>query len=256
MSVDIEQFRQGKHPAYNPKKTIAVTQRVLSNWCLRSNYYLDNARRGLVEAERMKVELGSAWAAPLPTGQPVQQLKVVAYDNLEYGLEQTLKAAQMVDGYHEFNKGMAGIQGNLDIGGMPYVYVRPTHRLDLIYDECLSETMKAALSSFLPVRSWIHVLYDCIHSEGLEINWSPGKNYALKNFGAGIRYDSKRYSGDWTNAWLDSSLVLTAVTLWRELNAAIPLWFDDRTLKARNGSLGEADAASLRAGLASIVGPT
>ncbi len=231
-----DEFRQGKDPRYNAKTTIAVTERVLRNWCARSDAYLWVVENCQVQAIRLKQELkqtGRVDGRRLFPHEASYPFEVVSYDNLEYGIEMTLKAAQMVDGYHGLNKdmGIPGFIENFDVGGLTYVYVRPTHRLDTIYNDYLSDAMKDALRRFAPMKECLHRIYDVLHSDMMDVNWAPGSNYSA---GAGqVRYDSKRYTSDWMMARLDPGFVLAMLEPLRQLNEAIPAWFHDRELKAR-----------------------
>ncbi len=244
--AEIEKFRKSKHPSFHPKKTIAVTQRVLSNWCLRSNAYLDNVEHGLARAERLKIELGAEHECPGPEGSPVHAQEVVAYDNLEYAMEKSLKAAMMVDGYHGLNKGLDGIESNCFFErGLRYVFLLPEHRLDRIHG-CLSEEMRSALDAFLPLGGCIQYIYEQLHSEMISINWSPGPNYSLKKPGRDVRWDSKRYTSDWIHAPLDPKFVAVLAVVLRELNAAIPMWFKDKTLTARSDAFDSGKMEVLR----------
>ena len=231
-----EEFRQDKDPRYNAKTTIAVTERVLRNWCARSDAYLWVVKNCQARAILMQHEIaqsGQAAGRAMFRHEVGYPFEIVSYDNLEYGLEMTLKAAQMVDGYHGLNKdlGIPGFIENFDVGGLTYVYVRPTHRLDTIYNDYLSETMKGAVRSFLPMKECLDRIYDVLHSDMMDVNWVPGSNYSA---GAGrVRYDSKRYTSDWMMAQLDPGFVLAMLEPLRQLNDAIPAWFHDRELRAR-----------------------
>ncbi len=231
-----DEFRRGKDPRYNAKTTIAVTERVLRNWCARSDAYLwvvENCQGQVIRLEQEFKQTGKVDGRPVMPLEAGLPFEVVSYDNLEYGIEMTLKAAQMVDGYHELNKdmGIPGFIENFDVGGLTYVYVRPTHRLDTIYNDYLSEAMKGALRSFLPMKECLDHIYGALHSDMLDVNWAPGSNYSAS---AGrVRYDSKRYTSDWIMARLDPRFVLGILGPLGQLNDAIPLWFRDRELKAR-----------------------
>jgi len=159
--------------------------------------------------------------------------EVVSYDNLEYGLEMTLKAAQMVDGYHGLNRDLRipGYIENFEVGSLTYVYIKPTHRLDTIYNEYLSDAMKNALLSFLPMEACLDHIYEMLHSDSMDVNWVAGSNYPARS--GQVRYDSKRYTSDWIMARLDPRFVLGMLGPLRQLNGTIPLWYDDRELKAR-----------------------
>ena len=67
-------------------------------------------------------QAGGRAVFPHETSLPFE---VLSYDNLEYGIEMTLKAAQMVDGYHGLNKdvGIPGFIENFEVGGLTYVYI-------------------------------------------------------------------------------------------------------------------------------------
>ena len=233
----IEDFRASKDPRYNAKTTIAVTERVLHGWCARSDAYLwnvENCQARIIQVEREfpKIEKMNRWVMfPHDASFPYA---VVSDDNLMYGIESTLKAAQLVDGYHEFNKEMniPGFIENFEVGGLTYVYIQPTHRLDTIYNEYLSDAMKKALRDFLPLKEYLDHIYAVLHDESMDLNWAPGRNYSLR---AGrVRYDSKRYTSDWIKTRLDPRFVATMLGPLRQLNSAIPLWFNDRELKARS----------------------
>ena len=232
----MDEFRQSKDPRYNAKTTIAVTERVLCNWCARSDAYLwvvQNCQGQAIRLEQEVKRTGKTDGRPVFPHEAGYPFEVVSYDNLEYGLEMTLKAAQMVDGYHGFNKdmGIPGFIENFEVGGLTYVYVRPTHRLDTIYNDYLSDAMKGALRRFVPMKECLGRIYDVLHSDMMDVNWAPGSNHSA---GAGrVRYDSKRYSSDWMMARLDPGFVLTMLEPLRRLNDAIPGWFRDRELKAR-----------------------
>ena len=136
----------------------------------------------------------------------------------------------MIDGYHEFNTdlGVPGFIGNFEVGSLVYVYVRPTHRLDTIYNEHLSDVMKRAIRSFLDLRELVRVLYEVLHPWTMDHTWAPGTNHSLK---AGrVRYDSKRYTSDWVSARLDPRFVLAILPPLRRLNRAMPDWLHDREL--------------------------
>ena len=231
-----DEFRAGKDPRYNAKTTIAVTERVLRNWCARSDAYLwnvENCQMRAIQLEREVKQTGKMGGRAVFPHEASLPFEVVSYDNLEYGIEMTLKAAQMVDGYHEFNKdmGIPGFIEKFEVGGLPYVYVLPTHRLDTLYNDCLSVTMKEVLRDFLPLKECLDHIYEVLHCESMDLNWVPGSNYSPK---AGrVRYDSKRYTSDWIAARLDPRFVLEMLAPLRQLNDAIPLWFHDRELKAR-----------------------
>ena len=232
----VDEFRRGKDPRYNAKTTIAVTERVLRNWCTRSDAYLwvvENCQGQAIRLEQQLKRTGKVDGRrvfPHEVGLPFE---VVSYDNLEYGIEMTLKAAQMLDGYHGLNKdlGIPGFIENFDVGGLTYVYIRPTHRLDTIYNDYLSEAMKEALRSFLPMKECLDRIYDVLHPDLMDVNWAPGSNYSP---GVGrVRYDSKRYTSDWIASRLDPRFVLAILGPLRQLNRVIPVWFHDRELKAR-----------------------
>ncbi len=152
-------------------------------------------------------------------------------------METTLKAAMMADGYHGLNKGVAGIESNcfFERGGLRYVFVLPEHRLDWIYG-CLSDEMKKALEESLPLKRCIQCICGRLHSEMISIDWARGPNYSLEKHGGDVRWDSKRCTSDWMHAPLEPRLVTVLAVLLRELNAAIPLWFNDETVTARDGS--------------------
>lgn len=231
-----DEFRRSKDPRYNAKTTIAVTERVLGNWCARSDAYLwvvQNCQGQAIRREQEVKRTGKMDGRPVFRLEAGYPFEVVSYDNLEYGLEMTLKAAQMVDGYHGLNRdlGIPGFIENFDVSGFTYVYVRPTHRLDTIYNDYLSDAMKGALRSFLPMKECLDQIYGALHSDMLDVNWAPGSNYSA---GAGrVRYDSKRYTSDWVMARLNPGFVLAMLEPLRQLNKAIPAWFHDRELKAR-----------------------
>lgn len=238
VAVDIEGVRQRKDPRFHPKKTKAVTERVVRLWARRSDAYLWSAEQAQSEIFRLCRQFGGTDECP-PWGlwdvdgevveavEVVQPYATVCYDGLEYGLELTLKAAQLIDGYHELNRGM-GFPQNFEAGGLTYVYLKPTHRLDLIYEECLSDTMKQALERFLPMRSWIETLYRILHPDSDDINWAPGTDHRVE---AGrVRYDSVRYNSDWISRWVPTDFVKDIIAGLRPLNRRIPFWFNDRTL--------------------------
>lgn len=231
-----DEFRWGKDPRYNAKTTIAVTERVLRNWCARSDAYLWVVENCQAQAARLEQEFkrtGRVDGRRVFPHEAARPFEVVSYDNLEYGIEMTLKAAQMVDGYHGLNRdlGIPGFIESFDVDGLTYVYIRPTHRLDTIYNDYLSDAMKGALRRFVPMKECLDRIYDVLHSDMLDVNWAPGSNYSAR---AGrVRYDSKRYTSDWLMARLNPGFVLAMLEPLRQLNKAIPTWFHDRELKAR-----------------------
>ena len=82
--------------------------------------------------------------AALGLGEHSGSYSTVAHDSLMYAMELTLKSAQMIDGYHSFNRdlGISGFVESFESGGLTYVYVRPIHWLDKIYGAETSDTMK------------------------------------------------------------------------------------------------------------------
>ena len=157
----------------------------------------------------------------------------VAHDCLMYGMEMTLKAAQMVDGYHGFNEdlGIRGFVENFEAGSLTYVYVRPTHRLDQIHGTDMSDRMKQGLERVGPVGDLLERVYDMVYSEMFgRLNWSPGADYRPRS--GDILHDSLRYTNHWTARWLDEGTVQAIVAVFRRLNAVVPEWFDDPGLKA------------------------
>lgn len=229
-------YRESKDPRYNAKRTIAVTPRVLYSWCARADVYLwnvENCQRRAMELQRRPSAGSSRSDWPMfPDDERLPYL-VVAYDNLEYGLELTLKAAQMVDGYHGLNDDLdiPGRTDTFEVDGLTYVYVPPTHRLDVIYDKHLSLTMKDALQTFFPLAECITRIYNALHPESLEMAWGPGTNYRANS--GNVRYDSKRYTSDWMMPILAPEFILGILAPLRDLNGALPLWLNDRELKAR-----------------------
>ena len=231
----IDEFRAGKDPRYNAKTTIAVTERILPGWCARSDAYLwvvENCQARMTQLDHEFSQGSMAESVVFPHDATLPYA-VVSYDNLEYGIEMTLKAPQMVDGYHKFNADMdiPGFIDSFEVGGLTYVYIQPTLRLDTICNDYLSETMKDAVRDFLPLRECLDHLYAALHPALMDLNWAAGSNYPAK---AGrIRYDSKRYTSDWIGTFLDPRFVRSMLTPLRRLNSVIPLWFHDRELKAR-----------------------
>ena len=232
----VDESRARKDPRYNAKKTIAVTERVLRARCAMSDAYLWNVENGqwrMIQLEHEFSQTGKLDGRVAFPHEATSPYAVVSYDNLEYGIEMTLKAAQMVDGYHGFNKSLdiPGFIENFEVGSLTYVYVLPTHRLDTLYNDYLSDVMKEALRSFLDLKELVGRLYEVLHPETMDLTWAPGRNHSSK---AGrVRYDSKRYTSDWSSVRLDPRFVLALLPPLRRLNRAIPDWFHDRELKAR-----------------------
>lgn len=248
----VDELRAKRDPRYNPRTTIAVAERVLRGWCGRSDAYLwnvENCQAKIIQLEQEFAQGRETASSVLLPHEATIPYAVVSYDNLEYGIEMTLKAAQLVDGYHQFNKDkdIPGFIENFEVGGFTYVYIKPTHRLDTIYNEFLSDTMKQALRDILPMKECLDLIYDVLHGTSMDLNWVAGSNHSAKT---SIRYDSKRYSSDWGVGSLDPGFVWSLLTPLRLLNSAIPLWLHDRDLKARA-------PASWRAGVASTsIGPS
>lgn len=231
----IDEFRASKDPRYNAKTTVAVTERVLRNRCRISDAYLwnvENGQRQVIQLEREASQTGKLDGTVVFPHEAGHPYAVVSYDNLEYGMEMTLKAAQMVDGYHELNKDMniPGFTENFEVGGLTYVYVKPTHRLDDICNKYLSDSIKKVLREFVPLEE-LERLYGILHDESMDVNWVSGSNHRVT---AGrIRYDSRRYTSDWISNRLAPEFVLAMLAPLRRLNCAIPLWFHDPELNAR-----------------------
>ena len=220
-----------KHPNFNAKKTHAVTERVLRSWCGISNAYLWSAEHCQARAAELQREPDDMLIAAGVPGEFSGWHSTVGHDCLMYGMEMTLKAAQMVDGYHGFNRGL-GIPGfveNFQAGSLTYVYVRPTHRLDEIYRAEMSDRMKGALERVAPVGALLKRVYAVVYSQMFgELNWAPGRD---SKGSSDILHDSLRYTNHWMSRWLDPSTVQVILTSFRKLNSVVPEWFDDPRLK-------------------------
>ena len=232
----VDESRARKDPRYNAKKTIAVTERVLHTRCATSDAYLwnvENGQKRMIQLEHEVLQTGKLDGRVVFPHEAINPYAVVSYDNLEYGIEMTLKAAQMVDGYHGFNRDLdiPGFIENFEVGSLTYVYVLPTHRLDTMYNKYLSDVMKEALRNFLDLKELVGLLYEVLHPETMDLTWAPGTNHSAKE--GRVRYDSKRYTSDWISTHLDPRVVLEILPPLRRLNRAIPAWFHDRELKAR-----------------------
>ena len=91
-----------------------------------------------------------------------------------YGMEMTLLAAQMIDGYQGFNKdfGVPGLVGNFECGSLAYVYVRPTHRLSRAPD-CSGWGLRgivreSGLLGLTARRSTVHSMLTVVPPAGFE----------------------------------------------------------------------------------------
>ena len=164
--------------------------------------------------------------------EAIRSYSMVSHDNLMYGMEMSLKAAQMVDGYHGLNRDL-GIPGYIenfeDFAGLTYVYVYPTHRLDRIYGKFISPTMKRALENVLPLREYFDRIYELFYPDHLREHWAPGDDHRK---GTGdVLHDSLRYTGHWTTPRMDVRFVMLIVQSFRRLNGILPGWFYDPELK-------------------------
>ena len=235
-----------KIPQYNAKKTVAVTEQVLRSWCGVSNAYLWNVENGQRRIAELEGGLASGSSRNEGTSeqmrgeqqwwetQRTRWYSIVLHDNLMYGMEMSLKAAQMIDGYHGLNRdvGIPGFIDNFeDFGGLTYVYVYPTHRLDRIYREFMSPAMRRALENVLPLKEYLDFIYSFFYPDQLREHWAPGEDHPK---GAGdVLHDSVRYTGHWiTHRW-DARLVMRIVQSFRRLNGILPGWFYDAELKPR-----------------------
>ena len=221
-----------KHPKFNAKKTHAVTERVIRSWCGVSDAYL----LSVVACQRRAAELGPRGAedslASTGLGEHSGSYSTVAHDSLMYGMEMTLKAAQMIDGYHGFNKdlGIPGFVENFECSSLTYVYVRPTHRLDQIYGAETSDKMKQALERVVPVEEILKAVYKTLYSDMFgPLNWAPGSDYKPQS--GNILHDSLRYTRHWMSAWLPPNILQLAVASFARLNSILPAWFCDPKLK-------------------------
>lgn len=221
---------EGKIPQYNAKKTVAVTERVLRSWCGVSNAYLwnvENCQQRIAELCGPASE-GERWFEAAETAMPYA---TVSHDNLMYGMETSLKAAQMIDGYHGFNRdlGIPGFIENFqDFAGLTYVYIYPTHRLDRIYREFMSSTIKRALGGELGEH--LDLIYRIWYPDEFRDHWAPGSNY--KEGTGDVLHDSVRYTRHWIGPILmDVGSVMRIVQYFRWLNEILPDWFRDPELK-------------------------
>ncbi len=223
-----------KHPKFNAKMTHAVTGRVILSWCAVSNAYLLSAKACHSQAESL---MARGDIDLIPLGGDIKEnsgsYSTVAHDSLMYGMEMTLKAAQMIDGYHEFNKdlGIPDFVENFKCGSLTYVYVRPTHRLDQIYGAETSDKMKQALERVAPVEWILKVVYKILYSDMFgPLNWAPGSNYKPK--AGNILHDSLRYTRHWGTAWLPPNILQFAIVSFARLNSTIPAWINDPELRS------------------------
>lgn len=221
-----------KHPKFNAKKTHAVTERVIRSWCGVSTAYLLSVEACQRRASELRARGAEDLLAFSGLGEHSGSYSTVAHDSLIYGMEMTLKAAQMIDGYHGFNKdlGIPGFVENFECGSLTYVYVRPTHRLDQIYGAETSDKMKQALERVVPVEEILKAVYETLYSDMFgPLNWAPGSNYKPK--AGNILHDSLRYTRHWGTAWLHPSTLQFAVASFARLNSILPAWFRDPKLK-------------------------
>ena len=221
-----------KHPKFNAKMTHAVTERVLRSWCGVSDAYLFSVANCLSRALELRTSPDDMGAGMGGDGEYSGWYMTVAQDSLMYAMEMTLKSAQMIDGYHGFNKdlGVPGFIENFECGGLTYVYVRPTHRLDQIYGAETSDTMKQALERVAPVGEILKMVYETLYSDMFgHLNWGPGSDYKPKS--GNILHDSLRYTRHWMSAWLNPGTLQLAVTAFARLNSILPGWFRDPELK-------------------------
>ena len=221
-----------KHPKFNAKMTHAVTERVIRSWCGVSTAYLLSVEACERRAAELRARGGEDLLASSGLGEHSGSYSTVAHDSLMYGMEMTLKAAQMIDGYHGFNKdlGIPDFVENFECGSLTYVYVRPTHRLDQIYGAETSDKMKQALERVVPVEEILKAVYETLYSDMFgPLNWAPGSNYKPK--AGNILHDSLRYTRHWGTAWLHPSILQFAVASFARLNSILPAWFRDPELK-------------------------
>ena len=227
----MERHGQGKHPKYNEKMTHAVTERVLRSWCGVSNAYFWSAANAVKRAVELEAEHGQL--SPVFTGDSGESggsYSLVAHDSLMYGIEMSLKAAQMIDGYHEFNKdlGIPKFIENFEVNSLTYVYVRPTHRLDHIYRAETSDRMKTALEAVAPVDRLLEEIFRVVYSEMFgNLNWAPGSDHKHGD----ILHDSVRYTRHWMSGWLPPGFVMQVIEHFRRVNAVLPSWYLDPELK-------------------------
>ena len=222
-----------KHPKFNAKMTHAVTERVILSWCAVSNAYLLSAKACHNQAKSL---MARGDTDLIPLGGDIKEnsgsYSTVAHDSLIYGMEMTLKAAQLIDGYHEFNKdlGIPGFVENFECG-FKYVYVRPTHRLDQIYGSETSDKMKQALERVAPVEEILRVVYEILYSDTFgHLNWAPGSDYKPRS--GNILHDSLRYTRHWGAAWLPPEIFQHTIACFERLNSVLPAWFHDSELKS------------------------
>ncbi len=90
-----------KHPKFNAKKTHAVTERVIRSWCGVSTAYLLSVEACQRRAAELRARGAEDLLASSGLGEHSGSYSTVAHDSLMYGMEMTLKAAQMIDGYHD-----------------------------------------------------------------------------------------------------------------------------------------------------------
>ena len=227
--LSYEEAIKSKHPQYNPKTMHAFTERVLRSWCGVSNAYLFSAERCHNRAvalgtnrDDMMVRMG---AVP---GKHSGSYMIVAHDSLKYAMEMTLKAAQLLDGYHELNKNQPGVQKNIEINGLIYVHIRPTHKLDEIIDKRLSKAMKEALERGAPgAMALAKDIYTTLHGEDARQYWAPGERHRRVS----VQHDSLRYMGHWRGIRFRPQVIIGAVDRFRRLNTILPRWFIDPQLR-------------------------
>jgi len=225
-----EEAIKSKHPQYNPKTMHAVTERVLRSWCGVSNAYLFSVEtchnRALAlgaSRDDIRVRMG------VVPGEHSGSYMIVAQDSLKYAMEMTLKAAQLLNGLHQLNKTQPGAQDNIEIDGLIYVHIRPTHRLDQIIDKCLSHAMKDALAREAPgAMELAKDIYTSLHGEQARQFWAPGEQHRKVS----VQHDSLRYMGHWSGIQFAPQVIISAVDSFRRLNTTLPQWFNDPQLRS------------------------
>ena len=224
-----------KHPQFNAKMTHAVTDRIIRSWCGVSNAYLLSVEACQSQSEMLRAHGDEDSSASLCGPREYSGwYSTVAHDSLLYGMEMTLKSAQMIDGYHGYNKDLRipGFIENFECNGLTYVYVRPTHRLDQIYRDETSDKMKQALERVVPVEKILKEVYRILYADMFgPPHWAPGSDYKPK--AGNILHDSLRYTRHWMSSWLNPSTVQFIVSTFRRLNSILPSWFWDPELNLR-----------------------
>ena len=116
--------------------------------------------------------------------------------------------------------------------GLTYVYVYPTHRLDKIYGEFISPTMRRALENVLPLKEYLELIYAVFYPDHLRDHWAPGDDHRK---GGDILHDSVRYTRHWIGTVMDAGSVMRIVQSFRRLNGILPTWFYDPALNTLAG---------------------